>query len=248
MQWCDWWHHQHHGTGNMLLLCTNQKVICSSNITYKPHVPISSCAHMTQLCQYIYLILTQLNQQCDQEHRYTYMSHYWHMPLNKYACDIVHICPTALILWPTCRHILLYIQVQKTTFHNRHSTNYRQICARHKYAPQMPHIQSPAWPGALLYIYFTLLAYAPEQICLPYLICMSHCIKTVLYMNTQHHCTYRLMKWQTTNFIYHTTAIYVPTANMLSNATYMLNLPITSWVHMGHLCQWVYIIWTQCNQ
>ena len=59
---------------------------------YMPDMPITSCADMRLLCQYIYLILILCNQQCCQEYYYTYISHYWHMPLNKYAFHITHIC------------------------------------------------------------------------------------------------------------------------------------------------------------
>ena len=83
----------------------------------RPHMLITSCAHMRQLCKYIYLIQTEHNEKCDHDHQYTFISHFWHMPLNKYACDIAHTCPTALQLWSKYRlHIdptLLYIQVQK---------------------------------------------------------------------------------------------------------------------------------------
>ena len=68
-----------------------------------PHMPISAYADMRQLCQCIYLILTQCNHQCDYKYWYTYISHYWHMPLNMYACHIAYVCPTALLLWSTYR-------------------------------------------------------------------------------------------------------------------------------------------------
>ena len=54
--------------------------------------------HMRQLCQYICLIWTHCNQQCDQECRFTCTSHYWHMPLNKYTCHTVHVGFIALLL------------------------------------------------------------------------------------------------------------------------------------------------------
>ena len=66
-----------------------------------PHMPITSCAHMRHLCQYIYFIWTQRNQQS---------------------------------------------------------------------------------PKALVYIYFTLLTYTHEQICLLHCICMSHYTNTVIYI------------------------------------------------------------------
>ena len=49
------------------------------------------------------------HQQCDQDHWYIYISHYWHLPLKKYACDIVHMGTTALLLYSTYRP---YIQVK----------------------------------------------------------------------------------------------------------------------------------------
>ena len=54
-------------------------------------------------------IWTQCNQQHDQEHWYTYISHYWHMPLNKYVCHTAHVCPMTyphtLHIDPTVLHI-----------------------------------------------------------------------------------------------------------------------------------------------
>ena len=63
-----------------------------------PHTQISECTPVKQPCQYKYLTWTCCNQWCDQEHWYTYVSHYWHMPLNKLACDIVLIWSTALLI------------------------------------------------------------------------------------------------------------------------------------------------------
>ena len=58
-------------------------------------MPVNSCANIRQLSQYIYLKGIQCNQQCDQKLRSTYISHYWHIVLNKYACDFALICPPA---------------------------------------------------------------------------------------------------------------------------------------------------------
>ena len=82
-------------------ICAKNK--CALQMPYMTHIPISSSTDIKQLCQYIYLILTQCNQQCDQKHCYTYTSHYLHMPLNKYACHILYVCPIALILYFMCR-------------------------------------------------------------------------------------------------------------------------------------------------
>ena len=45
-------------------------------------MPFTSCAGMRQLCLYIFLIWTHCS---DQEHLYTYISHYWCLPLDKCA-------------------------------------------------------------------------------------------------------------------------------------------------------------------
>ena len=40
------------------------------------------------------------------------------------------------------------------------------------------------WLGAVVYIHFTLLAYASEQICMPHYTYLSHCTTTVIYIRT----------------------------------------------------------------
>ena len=67
------------------------------------NMPITSCAHMQQLCQHIHLIWTQCNQQCHQKHRYTYISHYWCMPQSRFASCIGYVSITAVLQWSTCR-------------------------------------------------------------------------------------------------------------------------------------------------
>ena len=71
-----------------------------------PQLPYSLCSFAT--CTYettmsVYMPHMNLMQSkiCDQEHRYTHISHYWHMPLNKYASHITHVCPTVFLLWST---------------------------------------------------------------------------------------------------------------------------------------------------
>ena len=54
-----------------------------SNTTYMPNIPITPCTHTRQLWQYLYFIWMQCKQQCNQDYCYTYISHYWHMLLNK---------------------------------------------------------------------------------------------------------------------------------------------------------------------
>ena len=55
---CHWWCHLHHVPGNILMSCMCQKLIYPTKVTYMPHISISSCVHITQLCQYICLIWT----------------------------------------------------------------------------------------------------------------------------------------------------------------------------------------------
>ena len=50
-------------------ICQQQKL--PSNAIYMPHMPITSCANMGQLRQYIYPLWAHCNQQCDQVHWYT---------------------------------------------------------------------------------------------------------------------------------------------------------------------------------
>ena len=69
---------------------------------------LSSCHIIRQLCQYICLIWTKCNIQCDHGHRCKYFLHYWLAP-DKYVCHIPHTCPTALLLWSTYKsHITIY--------------------------------------------------------------------------------------------------------------------------------------------
>ena len=109
------------------------------------------------------------------------------MPLNTYAFHIVHICFHVLLVKPICRfHITLHIN-EKTINWDSYLSWSCQICAYNKYTPDMPHMtitscahirhlcqniylmnsmQSIILPGTLLYIYFTLLAYALRHILL----------------------------------------------------------------------------------
>ena len=69
--------------------------------------------HMRQLCQYIYIIWTQCNQECDQEHKYTFTSQYEHLPLSKYTCDIAHLYTIVLLLWSTYISCITVHTIQK---------------------------------------------------------------------------------------------------------------------------------------
>ena len=66
----------------------NAKYMPGRNMPLKCHMLYISCADMRQLWQCIYFMYINYNQQCEQDHYYTYISHYWHINLNKYACHI----------------------------------------------------------------------------------------------------------------------------------------------------------------
>ena len=76
-------------------MCLVLSLHCPSNHIY---MQSSSCAGRRQLCQYICLIQTCCNWQCDQKYCYACISPYWHIPLNKYACPIPYTCLTALLV------------------------------------------------------------------------------------------------------------------------------------------------------
>ena len=97
----------------------------------------NSCADIREIYQYIYLILTHCNQQCDQRHWYTCIPCYWHMPLNEYASHIAHICPTALV--PHSAHRLnITAHIHKIVINcNIYLLYYCKIYAVNKYAPQL---------------------------------------------------------------------------------------------------------------
>ena len=59
-------------------------------------MPITSYADEITLVS-IPTYMNPKNEKCDQAHLHTYIPHYWHMPLNKYTCQIAHICPITLL-------------------------------------------------------------------------------------------------------------------------------------------------------
>ena len=134
MQCCHWWQHQHHVTGNILWQYKCQKLTCTLQL---PHIN-----QMCQLCQYICLMSSMQSTFWSGTLIYIHFT-FWHMLLNKCACDTGHIYPTALLLWSSYRpHITVYTSTKiETTMCNRYSKHYCQICVRNKYAPQMSHMQ-----------------------------------------------------------------------------------------------------------
>ena len=80
---------------------------------------------MRQLCQCIYLIWTQCNQQCHHKHWYTYISHHWHSTPSKYAHYISYACPITPLLWSTYR---LYVTAYKNKTSNLVALSSSVIC------------------------------------------------------------------------------------------------------------------------
>ena len=90
-------------------------------------------------------------------------------------------------------------------------------------------LQSTIRPWKLVYINFKLLALDSEQICILHCIQRSHCTATVVYIQTPHSCIYKLKQQQQgAIFIYHATAIFLPTY-MPSNATIYANQFMFTW-------------------
>ena len=75
-----------------------QQQICPNNAIDVLHMPISSCVHMRQLCQHIYLISAPCNQQCHNKH-YLHINdiYLWpNMPARFYIYFTLHINSTLL--------------------------------------------------------------------------------------------------------------------------------------------------------
>ena len=88
---------------------------------------------------------------------------------------------------------------------------YRYETTRSIYMPYINLLQLTVWAEAWAYIYFTLLAYAPEQICLHLYVplhfyCTIHMDQTLLHTSA--------IQQETVKFIYHANAIYLPATNM----------------------------------
>ena len=86
----------------MLFSYICQQQICPSNVTYVPFMPISLCADIGLLSIYL-LYINSPQSKVSPQGLYTYISHYWHVVLKKYTWHLSCVCPTALILYSTCR-------------------------------------------------------------------------------------------------------------------------------------------------
>ena len=134
-------------------------------------------------------------------------THISHISLNKYGCHIANLSHTAIMLKWTYIHNSFAYMCYNTTICNIYFTCHYYVYDNDKYATQMLHI----WyiyklvhmqiGENCLYICasyeltainsmtrntgihtFVLLSYAPEQICQPHYINMSHCTTTVVYI------------------------------------------------------------------
>ena len=190
------------------------------------------CADMRHLCYYICLIWTHCNQQCDQKHCYTYISHYWHMfQTNMSAKFFIHVplhCyhnlsiePTSLHLWVknvifNYQTIAMYMPMTNILL-KCHKCQWLHVHICQNYISIYliwTHCKWTMWPETLAYIYFTLLAYAPEK----YVYQISYVCPTALLPWSTYRfsiTTYRSKKkQQTVTLIYHAITIHVLTTNM----------------------------------
>ena len=85
------------------------------------------------------------------------------MPLKKYTSHITHTLPIALLLWSTQRPQITTHTSPKTSINNRYSIHYCQICARYKYASQMPHILISSCVGIRQLYQYTITIFVPTN-------------------------------------------------------------------------------------
>ena len=74
----------------------------TTNMSLKCH--ICQLIHVHILDNYLRILISYeplRNQQCDQQDCYTYIPHYWHIPLNKYDCQNGYVCYTARLMQST---------------------------------------------------------------------------------------------------------------------------------------------------
>ena len=87
-----------------------QQWICPSNATY-----VNQSMYSCQTFMSVWCLISVHSINSDQEHSYTYISHYWHMSPNKYACHITYMYPTAPLLQSTYRPSITAHISQKIT-------------------------------------------------------------------------------------------------------------------------------------
>ena len=173
-------------------------------------------------------------------------------------------------LWIWVTQLLWYMDIyghccmcMPTGICNIYFTCYYQVCASNKYASWRSYIQislcahdtaisvsihhiislqSTMWQEALVYMYFTLLAYASEQICLPH--CIYICVP--LY----HHCSLHnfTSKFKTTNCNY-LALPYMCQQQIWSLKCYIYGTCLIIWcAWMGDTYQYICHIWSCSHQ
>ena len=105
--------------------------------------------------------------------------------------------------------------------------------------PHMKSLKTIMWPGALAYIYLTLLADSLNKYAYDIAHIFPHCIITVVYIQDSHSVK--------TNSLHLLFAMLCHRCANNNYATYMLSMKISSCVGMRQLCQYTYLIWTDCN-
>ena len=127
----------------MLLSCTCQKLICPPNAIHKAYRPISSYAHDTTMSLKI-IHMDPINQQCDQEHWYTCISHYCHMTLNKYASYIRQVQENHILQLLITITLSYICQKQISSLNATYANNFmcRYQTAMSVYMPHMNSMQS----------------------------------------------------------------------------------------------------------
>ena len=184
-----------------------------------------------------------------------------------------HIYPTALLLWfKYGTHITGHTSAKKkkqfaiAPSYIIGKYGHNQICLSNtRYMPHMQvssfadmrqlcqyiyliwaSVKSTVWPGALLYIYFTLLAYAPQHIWLLHCTYISHCT-SVVYIYTPHSFT-DSSKGNTSQHLF--TKLL---QNMCQeqkcplNTINMVYAQITQCTFMGEVCQHICHTWSCCH-
>ena len=129
--------------------------------------------HMRHLCQYICFIWIQCNEQCDQQHWYTFhMTYRPHITVHTNNSNLKKKKKKKMPILFTM--VLPYMYQQQICPLNSTYMPHMSMWLMYSYEEAilvyMHHVhslQSKMWPAVLVYIPFTLLAYAPQEICLP---------------------------------------------------------------------------------
>ena len=117
---------------------------------------------------------------------------------------------------------------------------YVNICASYQFSNSL---ESTLWPGALVCIAFTLMAYTSEHICLPHCTCMSHCTATILYVIEPLYCTSNSRK-QKMQFLFtillscYIHIYYIHAAQELTVINNVMRVTGICTLHIINICSW----------